>query len=439
MNNSKDFKDKINDIKKHIKEYITDFKHLIKENKKIAIAAGAFFAVAIILIGIGSIMRQSKVASETIVAEAKETEGGSVQFVIPEEPLEVDAYPEVVNLVKQYFQAISDGDVTTIHQISNYLEDTEEIKIQKKSEFIEAHNNIKVYTKIGPVADSFIAYVYYELKFKEYELSAPGLKTLYICKNENGEYYINSAEIEGWEEEYLLAVSAQNDVVDLFNSIQVQYNETVENDEELRAFLESITGILTAAVGDELAKLEEASQAEEVAVVEEVPAEIEVVTKVKTTTVVNVRSSDSETADRLGKSEVGAVYDLIEERLNGWSKITFEGKDAFVKSEYLEPVETKMVSNPAAQTEASTTEEVVQEENSETETPVTENTTVEGKTGTVTAKESINVRISADQSSERIALCYAGDKLEVLENLSDGWSKVTYNGKTGYVKTEFLE
>ena len=32
-----------------------------------------------------------------------------------------------------------------------------------------------------------------------------------------------------------------------------------------------------------------------------------------------------------------------------------------------------------------------------------------------------------------------GAYVEVLESTADGWSKVTYEGLSGYVKTEFLE
>ena len=47
---------------------------------------------------------------------------------MPEEALEKDAYPEVNNLIKQYYQALVDGDMETIRNIKNYTDDEEELK-----------------------------------------------------------------------------------------------------------------------------------------------------------------------------------------------------------------------------------------------------------------------------------------------------------------------
>ena len=53
---------------------------------------------------------------------------------------------------------------------------------------------------------------------------------------------------------------------------------------------------------------------------------------VRTTDTVNVRSSDSEEADKIGKAPSGTELTRIEERINGWSKVIFEDKEAYIKS-----------------------------------------------------------------------------------------------------------
>jgi len=60
-----------------------------------------------------------------------------------------------------------------------------------------------------------------------------------------------------------------------------------------------------------------------------------VVTKVKAIDVVNIRTSDSETADKLGKAAVGDEFTLLEERGNGWSKVEYDGGEAFIKSDFV--------------------------------------------------------------------------------------------------------
>ena len=59
--------------------------------------------------------------------------------------------------------------------------------------------------------------------------------------------------------------------------------------------------------------------------------------------------------------------------------------------------------------------------------------------GTVTANTTVNIRKSASQTSEKVGVVYEGEKLELLEKRSDGWSKIRYDGKTAYVKSEFVD
>lgn len=53
--------------------------------------------------------------------------------------------------------------------------------------------------------------------------------------------------------------------------------------------------------------------------------------------------------------------------------------------------------------------------------------------------ETVNVRSEASTESERLALAYQGDSITQIESYDNGWSKVEYQGMTGYVMTEYLE
>ena len=54
-------------------------------------------------------------------------------------------------------------------------------------------------------------------------------------------------------------------------------------------------------------------------------------------------------------------------------------------------------------------------------------------------KETVRIRADRSTDSERIGTGYTSELVKVLENYSDGWSKIEYNGAVGYCKTEFLE
>ena len=58
---------------------------------------------------------------------------------------------------------------------------------------------------------------------------------------------------------------------------------------------------------------------------------------------------------------------------------------------------------------------------------------------TMKFKDTVRIRKERSTESDRIANGYVNDDVKVIENYSDGWSKVEYNGVTGYCKTEFLK
>jgi len=437
-----DKKQQIKDKLHSFTEWCKDIGGLIKENKTIALSVFVFIALVaaaiVISTSIGKKAQSSEAAAiiETTVAAA-ETEEETL--VVPDEPLEEDAYAEVNAVVKEYYKAMADGDIDTLLSIMTGLDEKEQIKIAKKSEYVEEYPTVICYTKKGPMEDSYIVYAYYEVKLVDYETLTPGMNALYVCKNDSGAYYINGETQSDEIIEYCEIISAQDDVVDLVNTVQVKYNEVKAADIELSRFLDELPDILTAAVGEELAKLEAETNAEaaaETATVEETSEvaseatevseeeeEAETVVKtVRTTDVVNVRASDSASADKLGKAQLGEEYELLEEKGNGWSKIMFEGEEAYIKTEYLEPAEVEEV-------------EADDEDDEDTEEAAANSPT----TGTATVTDTVNIRKSASTTADKLGVCYPGEELEVVMKQADGWTKVKYNGKTGYVKSEFLE
>ena len=137
----------------------------------------------------------------------------------------------------------------------------------------------------------------------------------------------------------------------------------------------------------------------------EQPAEEQGPQYVTTTTTVNVRSSDSEQADKLGKVAGGTKLQVLEQRANGWTKVDYEGKEGYIKTEFLQLAES------AAGAET---------------------------IGTVTATTNINVRASASETADRLGVLSGGDSAELVGTEGD-WSKIRYNGQIGYVKSEYVQ
>ena len=305
------------------------------------------------------------------------------------------------------------------------------------SKHVQSCSSINIYTKPGPREDSFLAYVIVEIQIAGYDEPVPGMNTFFICKNDAGNYYINlEDEIDKEEADYIKAVSLQEDVKDLSNKTSVDFNQMTAPGTDAADAFQKVDESITKGVQEALIAKQEAEQpAEAAGEVQEAEqtdtAQPEAaVTEVKTTAVVNMRSSDSEKADKLGKAQIGDTFRVLEQRANGWTKLTDGTQEFFIKSEYLEAI----AQAPAdAETAPAQTEETVEEQE-----PQTTNT-LPGSNGYVTAKTTVNVRKSASESGERLGVIYQGDKLELVMNQADGWTKVKYKGQTAYVKSEFME
>ena len=427
------------DEKQGVQAQISRLVQMCKENKKVMIVIAVFLVIiiaAMCVITVSEKKEEIVPTAETEVATTV-TEAEEDVLVVPEEALEKDAYPEVNNLVKQYYQALVDGDMDTIKKIKSYVDEEEELKIVKKSEFIESYPSIVVYTKKGPEEGSFLAYVQYEVKFIDIESTAPGLNTMYICTKEDGSYYINSSELEESNVEYMKMISLQNDVVDLFNTVQVAYNDIKTQDKSLSDFLDELPNLLAEAVSEAMEEQAAAEAEQNAAEGEEEPEVILVVTKVKTTDVVNVRSSDSVEAEKIGSTSAGQVLELVEERVNGWSKVIFEGKEGFIKTEFLEPEETQMqVSTEAAEEETSEeeTSETAEETTSETVDSANDSSSKKGK-----VTDSVNVRGDSSIEGAVMGTFDKDTEVEVIEQLDNGWTKIKYNDGESYIKSDYVE
>ena len=417
-------------------EWFKDIAALIKENRRIFIIV-IIFIVAIIVAIVVTDALANKTAEAIETEVVTEIEQQSDEYAIPQDELEVDAHPEINDLMKKYYNAAAAGDVNTINTLRTGIDDKETIVIEKKSEYIKSYPTLTCYTKKGPIDDSYLVYVYYEVLIEGYDDPVPGLNVWYVCKDSNGSYYINEEPQDEKIADYCKVLSVQDDVVDLSNTVNVKFNELMASNEELAAYMDELAVTMKVAVGEELAKVEVPIEE----VVEEEPVEeentVETIETVKATTVVNVRSSDSESADKLGKAQEGQEFKLLEEKVNGWSKIEFEGKEAYIKTEFLESVGkiTKLTDDSEEATDNNDNKDTAKKDETKDEAAAE----ASPSSGSATVKETINVRKSATTDSEKLGVLYSGDKIEVVTKQSDGWSKIKYNGKTGYVKSEFLK
>ncbi len=438
--------------KKHgLKERFIMLEEWIMDHNKIVMPVVLIVCILItVLVAVNANHRKikEKEAEQTAIpVSAEETVPTEEESDTPVYELEKNTHPEINNVIRTYYDAQAEGNIETISSLNAYLDDIDTIRVQELSKYIDSYPVLDVYTKPGIEDNTYVAYVYSETLFSDVEKALPGMQTYYIGQNESGDFFINDGtyNVDVWD--YIKALTLQDDVVDLNNKVAVEYNEMLAEDEELNEYVAYLKEKINEDVGEILAQAElpaqesasetDASNDAETADASEgenTEAPLTVLKTVRATDVVNIRSSDSEEADKLDKAQIGQEFTLLEEKGNGWSKIKYNDREAYIKSDYLEEAAQETADTQVASSEGS--DEDQEEEEAEASQEIS---TAENSTGKVTVIESVKVRKSASTEAESLGTAYTGEELELLMKQADGWTRVKYKGQSAYVKSDYVE
>lgn len=154
--------------------------------------------------------------------------------------LEEDAYPEINELITQYLQAKLDGNAKKLKKLvtdSSYI-DAE--TIQKKTEFIDSYDKVKVYTLPGEGDIDYIAYVYMEVKISTIDTKAPGLDVYYIKKVDDA-YKIVCGDISDETDQYIQECTQSEGVQALVTKVDKKLSKAIAKDEDLAEFCKKLS------------------------------------------------------------------------------------------------------------------------------------------------------------------------------------------------------
>ena len=129
---------------------------------------------------------------------------------------------------------------------------------------------------------------------------------------------------------------------------------------------------------------------------------------VKCSSSVNLRSEANTSSSILAELKNGTAITVLSTS-NGWSKVSYAGKTGYIKQGYVST--TGSASN---NTSAST-----------------------GTAAVVKCSSTVNFRSAASTSSTILGELKNGTAVTVL-SMSNGWSKVSYAGKAGYISADYL-
>ncbi|MCM1090617.1 MAG: SH3 domain-containing protein [Butyrivibrio sp.] len=383
------------------------------KNSKVALPVLVVVAVAVtVSIALGaSGNRHVDDPGQEESSSASEEQSGDLEEV----PLVENEDGAIRELIYTYYNAQALGDVETLRGLCDEFSSLDELRITELSKYIEYYPALEIYTQKGLNEGETIVYVYYKMTFVNHEEEFPGYTADYVCTAEDGSLYIKNSKAGDDLDQYMQRVCQQSDVQEFNNRVKAEYDAFKEAYPELASYADEVKAQVNETVGERLSDLQTASEntvsegdtqpeGGEGEPPEETPEETGPMYAVATTTV-NVRSSDSEQADRLGKVSGGTRLEVVEQRVNGWSEVVFENKKGYIKSEFLRMEES------AAGLET---------------------------IGKVKATTNVNVRAAASETADKLGVLTGGDTADLFAVEGD-WCKIKYNGQVAYVKTDYVE
>ena len=317
------------------------------------------------------------------------------------------------------------------------------------SEYVENYQNIKCYTKPGLDDKSYLVSAYIEIKFKDVDTLAPGLDFFYVTTNKDGELYINNRysqfnllnkekELDPEIEALIESFELEDDVVALQQEVQKKFEEVSGSDEKLAQMINGTIKDACAQWAQKIAAAQSTEQTTEQATeqssetaTEQTPQQTEDLAEiVYTTDIVDIRAQADENGELGTTVPAGTALTRTGNTDNGWSKLDYNNKDCYVKSEYL--------STEAPQDQS---QDTTQDQNQDTpaQNTGTQDTAGLAEGTEVLLSDTVNVRASMSADAEKVGTAFAGEKVTVVMSYAEGWTKVNWNGQTGYIKTEFLK
>lgn len=327
--------------------------------------------------------------------EGKKEDAKQEQIADAKDAYEVNENEELNNLVGKYYELYAAGNVDELAKIATPLSDMEKSYIQMMSGYVESYNNIDCYTKKGLEENSYMVSATYDMKFNGVEGTVPGMEFFYVRTKEDGSLYIDnlysSFNSEMKEQETDAEVMAlidkfkeASDVKELQADFQNRYTQTISADANLQNMVNTVTeGIKNWAssyVANEQAAAEQAAQ----------------------------QAAAEQAAAEQAAAEQAAAEQAVAEQAAA----------------------EQAAAEQAAQQAAA--EQAAQQQDANNGL----NYLPEGTT--LTATDAYNIRVSMSETSDKVGTTAIGDTIKVILSYEEGWTKVEWNGQTGFVKTDLL-
>lgn len=151
-----------------------------------------------------------------------------------------DNVPEVSTVLEQYYTALGARDINGLFAVTDNLTAEEQAQIEAESD-VESYGDVKVYTISGPSDGTYIAFVSSRCKYLGINQTLPMLSEYYLYTKEDGSLKImDDTDSDAAVTEAMKAALENEEVKNLIEQVQNDYQNALDADASLRAYVESI-------------------------------------------------------------------------------------------------------------------------------------------------------------------------------------------------------
>lgn len=151
-----------------------------------------------------------------------------------------DNVPEVSTVLEQYYTALGARDINGLFAVTDNLTAEEQAQIEAESD-VESYGDVKAYTISGPNDGTYIAFVSSRCKYLGINQTLPMLSEYYLYTTEDGSLKImDDTDSDAAVTEAMKAALENEEVKNLIKQVQNDYQNALDADASLRAYVESI-------------------------------------------------------------------------------------------------------------------------------------------------------------------------------------------------------
>ena len=153
---------------------------------------------------------------------------------------DADNVPEVSTVLEQYYTALGARDINGLFAVTDNLTAEEQAQIEAESD-VESYGDVKAYTISGPNDGTYIAFVSSRCKYLGINQTLPMLSEYYLYTKEDGSLKImDDTDSDAAVTEAMKAALENEEVKNLIEQVQNDYQNALDADASLRAYVESI-------------------------------------------------------------------------------------------------------------------------------------------------------------------------------------------------------